>query len=44
MDEDKDWISVNVKELRLLFIGIAIASSVSTLLGVGLVWWVSSSA
>ena len=39
MHDEKDWISVNVKELRLLFIGIAVASSVSTLLGVGLVWW-----
>jgi hypothetical protein len=39
MDEDKYRVSMDIRELRILLLGVAITSSVSTLLGVALVRW-----
>jgi hypothetical protein len=39
MDEDKYRIVMDIRELRILLLGIALASSVSTLFGVAVVWW-----
>jgi hypothetical protein len=36
---DKYRVSMDIRELRILLLGVAITSSVSTLLGVALVRW-----